>query len=290
MKFLPLTFIWLFCSSLLLAQAPLDFFPHHLGDIWEYWVDAGPGGLITKQNEITKDSLGNNGRYYLETSWFGKFVVDTTTFEVFKLYGTLDKLYKLDADSGDSWIVWEDSTSQFQFIAVISGIFEDTLFNQPVIIKIIDYFYYTIGAPESLWTQTDYISSNFGLIQRDLDQTYPAYFLRGALIDSTLFGTVSSIAKWENFEIPNIFSLQQNYPNPFNPTTTIQYNLLIAADAELTIYDLLGRKIETLVNTKQNAGNYRIEFNGSSLSSGIYLYRFNVNNKTILTRKMILLK
>ena len=50
------------------APSPLDFFPHHLGDLWEYWWQEIPPGYIIVQNEITKDSLGNDGLYYIETT------------------------------------------------------------------------------------------------------------------------------------------------------------------------------------------------------------------------------
>jgi hypothetical protein len=210
-------FIGMFITGIILAQEPLDFFPHHLGDVWEYWLDAGPGGYIIQQNVITKDSLGNDGRYYIETSWFGKFVVDTTTFEVFKLYGTLDKLYKLDADSGDSWIVWEDSSGGAHTIglAVVVDLFQEIIFNHIVTIKVIAYYDYEIGAPESLWTQNLYLASDFGLVQADVELSAPYYFLRGAIIDSILYGNVTSINKSnkrESSKLPENFTLHQSIP------------------------------------------------------------------------------
>ncbi len=85
-------------------------------------------------------------------------------------------------------------------------------------------------------------------------------------------------------------TLHQNYPNPFNPTTTIQYELPVAAKVELTVYDLLGKEVTRLVDAKHSTGTYRVEFDGSGLSSGIYLFRLKINNEAVLTRKMILLK
>lgn len=89
--------------------------------------------------------------------------------------------------------------------------------------------------------------------------------------------------------MPYQFSLDQNYPNPFNPTTTIRYQLAEAGAVQLKLYDVLGRVVATLVNERQEAGQYETRFNASSLSSGIYFYTIRAGNK-IATKKMMLLK
>ena len=85
------------------------------------------------------------------------------------------------------------------------------------------------------------------------------------------------------------FTLEQNYPNPFNPLTTIRYSLPSEGSVELTVFDVFGSKIETLINQRQPAGNYSIDFNASHLSSGIYFYRLSAGNLS-QTKKLILLK
>ena len=87
----------------------------------------------------------------------------------------------------------------------------------------------------------------------------------------------------------NKFDLQQNYPNPFNPGTTIGYSIPEASNVKIEIYDVLGNKIQTLVDDNKSAGNYSVNFNGSELSSGIYFYRLSAG-QFIQTKKMILLK
>lgn len=79
------------------------------------------------------------------------------------------------------------------------------------------------------------------------------------------------------------------YPNPFNPSTTIEYSLPKESKVKLEIYDILGRKVITLVNKTQIAGTHYLTFNASNLSSGIYFYRIDAGKYT-LVRKMILLK
>ncbi|MEX0685303.1 MAG: T9SS type A sorting domain-containing protein [Balneolales bacterium] len=85
------------------------------------------------------------------------------------------------------------------------------------------------------------------------------------------------------------FELEQNFPNPFNPTTTIQYNLVEDVRVNLEVYDILGRKVSTLVDEEQSVGSYRAVFDGAGMASGIYLYRLQAGDFTE-TGKMTLTK
>ncbi len=88
---------------------------------------------------------------------------------------------------------------------------------------------------------------------------------------------------------PTSYSLS-NYPNPFNPTTTISYELPITNYVELSIYDPIGQRVEILVDKKQSAGDYQVEWNGRGFASGIYLYRIKTEDGYVESRKMILIK
>jgi hypothetical protein len=88
---------------------------------------------------------------------------------------------------------------------------------------------------------------------------------------------------------PKQFALEQNYPNPFNPTTLISYQLPVASEVSLKVYDVLGKEVATLVNERQEAGTYHFNFNASSLSSGVYFYRIKAGN-FVSTKKMMLVK
>ncbi len=92
-----------------------------------------------------------------------------------------------------------------------------------------------------------------------------------------------------NTEIPKAFSLSQNYPNPFNPTTNIKFAIPKAGSVKLTIFDMLGKEIETLVNEELHAGTYEYEWNGINLSSGVYFYKLTAGNSTE-TKKMLMVK
>ena len=97
--------------------------------------------------------------------------------------------------------------------------------------------------------------------------------------------------------IPNNLKLYQNYPNPFNPTTILSWQLEIRSIVKISIYDVLGREVTTILNEEQPAGEYEIEFDASeyNLSSGIYFYELSIGSfgKTkdnALHRKMVLLR
>ena len=90
-------------------------------------------------------------------------------------------------------------------------------------------------------------------------------------------------------DIPQEFTLENNYPNPFNPSTAISYHLKENCDLELSIYDMDGKIVETLVNDNISAGNHTVNWDASGLSSGVYLYRLKTDN-FIETKKMVLMK
>ena len=102
-------------------------------------------------------------------------------------------------------------------------------------------------------------------------------------------GGVTSTIKTINLSPPQTFELGQNYPNPFNPTTIISYELPANDMVRLEIYDILGRKIETLLSERQNAGNHSVPFNASNLSSGVYFYRLSAGS-FVQTKKLMLIK
>lgn len=95
-------------------------------------------------------------------------------------------------------------------------------------------------------------------------------------------------------EVPEAFNADPNYPNPFNPSTTVRYALPEASDVQVTIYNIQGQQVRALVQDRQEAGYYRVTWDGRddagrAVSSGIYFYRF-VSKGLVQTQKMLLLK
>jgi hypothetical protein len=89
--------------------------------------------------------------------------------------------------------------------------------------------------------------------------------------------------------VPTGFELSQNYPNPFNPTTNIDYTLSKASDVKLSVYNLLGQKVATVVDSHMGAGTHSVSFDASKLTSGVYFYRLDAGNFSSV-KKMLLVK
>jgi hypothetical protein len=109
------------------------------------------------------------------------------------------------------------------------------------------------------------------------------YFLIDSFEDTTIVGVEDEPS------LPKSFHLSQNYPNPFNPTTSIKYSVLSTQQINLTVYNILGQKVKTLVDEEKFPGEYTISFDGLNLSSGIYFYRLTAGQYSE-TKKMILQK
>lgn len=90
-------------------------------------------------------------------------------------------------------------------------------------------------------------------------------------------------------DLPSSFKLEQNYPNPFNPSTKIQFDIPVQSYTEVSVFNILGQRIETLVQDELTAGTHTFTWDATGYSSGIYLYRM-VTGETILTKKMMLVK
>lgn len=137
-----------------------------------------------------------------------------------------------------------------------------------------------------------------------MESSSSSYQIRGAMgeflagvsagsSNSIVVGAINGLGiltgSLEDMEVPKSMVLYQNFPNPFNPVTTIRYSISSPVNVKLKIFDILGNEIRTLVNEYQQRGNYSVQFNGSALSSGIYIYRLEAG-KFISVKKLTLLK
>jgi hypothetical protein len=85
------------------------------------------------------------------------------------------------------------------------------------------------------------------------------------------------------------FSLSQNFPNPFNSTTVVSYELPVASNVRISVFDMLGRMVAELVNERKTPGRYQVRFDGSGLASGVYLYRIQAGS-FVQTKRLLLLR
>ena len=155
----------------------------------------------------------------------------------------------------------------------------------------------TVSRGTTTFTDYDYVISNLFYYQLYYDVR--AYYQpNGSTTDPSFISTFGQIAPsfndnqkqiaFSKQEIPSEYSLT-NYPNPFNPTTTINYQLPENGFVAIKVYDVLGKEVATLVNENKSAGYYKVDFDASRLTSGVYIYTINVNGFA-QSKKMLLMK
>ena len=118
----------------------------------------------------------------------------------------------------------------------------------------------------------------------------PVYYASEIKSDAKVLGKSKAVSlDLSNKLVVKDYDLFQNYPNPFNPATTITYQLPKSGSVTLKIYDMLGKEVMTLVNEQKEMGGYTVQFDASSLASGMYVYQLRAND-FVSTKKMLLLK
>ena len=121
-----------------------------------------------------------------------------------------------------------------------------------------------------------------------LEPSYPDFNNPTGKLFIYSYQKISGVNDSDN-KVVNDFTLYQNYPNPFNPNTNINYTIPNGNFVSITVYDVLGNKIETLVNEYKSAGSYETRFNGENFSSGVYYYQLRSGSR-VFTKKMLLIK
>ena len=122
--------------------------------------------------------------------------------------------------------------------------------------------------------------------QYDRDSPYNSGY---QLLPRKLSDFLTPVGVNDNNNIPTVYAMEQNYPNPFNPTTKINFSLPENGMVTIKIFDVLGREVTTLIHKEMNASNHTVEFDASQLTSGIYLYKIQVND-FVSVKKMMLMK
>ncbi len=279
----------------------LNFYPLNIGNKWvydEYTYIEGNTYHDILIREVTTDSILPNGKNYFQLEEYLYSLsnitysferIDTANGLVYRFYedpGLNDDEYLIEdllADVGDTvWTSREFYDPYFPTVVVEQNTFQKwNLENLRIIYKHLGLGSYTHSLTKDLGL--DSIGYDFDFGNTDV-------ILKGCIIDGEVYGdtTVVSVED-ENPELTTKFSLTQNYPNPFNPTTKISWQSPVGSQQTLKIYDVLGKEVATLVDEFKPAGKYEVEFNASSLPSGIYFYQLRVGS-FIQTKKMVLMK
>jgi len=144
--------------------------------------------------------------------------------------------------------------------------------------------FFVIGFISGMGTTSE--SHNYSFTDKNVESGHYSYRLKQVDFDGKYeYSKIVDVTVTAPFN----FSLSQNYPNPFNPSTTIKYSIPTTEFVTLRIYDLFGQEVTTLVNEQKPQGDYSVNFDGSNLASGVYLYKIKAGNFTD-SKKFVLLK
>jgi hypothetical protein len=124
---------------------------------------------------------------------------------------------------------------------------------------------------------------------KNISEFWASTFDRYSFVNFVVDELVSVDEKLARERTTSKFALEQNYPNPFNPSTEISFQLPVRSLVTLTIFDVLGREIATLINGEKSAGSHTIEWNAASMSSGVYFYQLRAGN-FVATKQLTLLR
>ena len=281
-----------------------DFFPMHIGDLWQYvYYNHDTESLSYFIHKIRKDTLVDGKTYFALYDSSYSYYWDTTVVEFL-------------------WWLREDNEGVLRVLDIHddngNGIYNEALLGDSLEVSYeTEYSSYLQGGAihivrDTMWYVIDndtlftrlvftmggesFHTDKIGITMIWPEQNEPIY-LTGAIINGVTYGTLVGIDDEQNGNQPAKFELLQNYPNPFNPTTTINYVIARSKatrqshelSVRLTVYDILGREVATLVNRKQAPGKYSVQFDASKLSSGIYFYTLRAGEFTA-TKKMILMR
>ncbi len=268
-----------------------DFYPLEARNTWSYQVFYNnypqPTESVITQLGVLRDTLMPNGRIYTRLGHSdalgGTFVrVDSDYVYYFSPYSGNDvPMYNLRAAPGtvDTIVGWN-----LLRMSRVASITAQQIFGSQRMVR--RYLF------DGLVQYEVSLADGFGIVDAldKADGGWPFYAwwsIRGCIIRDTLYGTTVSVP--ENQGLPTRVNLYQNYPNPFNPNTTIKYQIPSKSYVMLTVFDVLGREVESLVNAIEEPGNKSVQWNTANVTSGVYFYQLRAEG-FIETRKMLLVK
>lgn len=296
-------------TTTLYSQVPdsLSYFPHAVGDVWEYydyWSYPQPD-TVRAWTIFDSSDLGNNFVIMRDSTFDGNvisnyYLIDSAQ-NVFRCNQNFISNYygpelKLNANQGHIWVYDKIGPTEF-IVGRIDSVYIDNWYGKVDTVKFMSYFLSEDSTLSGNWTiifQFLYMRG-IGLVWHWGDGAGVGRVLKGAMINGQLYGSLTAIHDIIQRNLhPQSFFLYQNYPNPFNPTTIIKYELAYAGRTRLRVYNTIGQKVAELVDEYRPAGTYEVVWNGTdsegiAVASGIYLCILEIGNKRI-SKKMTLIK
>ena len=267
-------------------------------------VEIGEGEVVVNEIEST-EGWTLNGDAYINMNESGLTLANRTTATGTKAFQV--NYSRTGDEDGNIYI----ETAPISIYGVPSDILVDVLSDSIkhwiyVLLEDARGVEYSVKSSSSLRYndayRTQYLDMD-NLLPADGDQLYPMKVtgIRFRIDDAATTGSLfvdrirviyptwTAIADDVPEMLPSEYRLHQNYPNPFNPLTMISYDIPNAGQVNLSVYDITGNRVATLIQGYQNAGTYKVEFLADHLSTGVYFYRLNAGN-WIDTKKMLIIK
>jgi hypothetical protein len=286
-----------------------EFYPLGIGDTWQHRNQYGE--ISSYQKVVSEDTLLPNGYRYakigvppnfntgfayrrvdslLRVQW--AYPCDTCTQIIDSCGGTAPteiSLYRLGESLGNSW---QDCVNWNGFLGPplikYDGMRTSYVFGQQREIMVFKFGYFDPSINDTIFPVEDLLVRGIGLYKRSFWWSGGYNILTGAIINGIQYGTIVS-SEHVTKTNPKYSLLHQNYPNPFNLSTIIQYDISQTTNAKLKIFNLIGEEVAVLVNEIKTPGEYKVEFNAKSLSSGIYIAVLKTNEAQ-LSKAMLLIK
>ena len=277
------------------------FYPLKIGDLWQYKVtfvlnNTNVDTTYYSFKEVLGDTLMPNGYHYkivseesLDSYEVGDMIiryimVDSVSAKVYEYSEEYENIKgklidSLECQTGDTF---DDGQGM---IYRCEDVFMDTILNYDTECKYINLSMPDIQESHKLAKDIGVYFQNKTFLdgsggKKDFDLVY-------ANVGGKIYGDQPNAISGDKMR-PYLFGLKNNFPNPFNPRTKIQYTLGISGKVQLVIFDVNGKIVATLVNKYQQAGTHIIEFDGSTLASGIYMISLQFKNKRLVKRMVLL--
>ena len=285
------------CTNIIFGETLTDttsvkYIPLAVGNVYKYHFSSSGGMNYDYKCRISRDTIIDLRKYYVFSGYYsGLNRYDSLTGNYYRRSGSGYCSYSPNEILVDSLASRKRDTTKNCVAAPYKRICTDTnngtLFG--IIVKSKSFTQYGFEGSESFTYCTGFGRTNYTI--QDIGG-FGAEWLVGCYINGILYGdtTLTGITNL-NAGIPDKFALYQNYPNPFNPATKIKFDIAGRSVGQtfLSVYDITGREIQTLVNESLQPGTYEVTFDGSSFTSGIYFYQLKAG-EYIGVKKLVLIK
>jgi hypothetical protein len=272
-------------STKIFAQFPLE-----IGNRWDfnnYYVE----NYITHQEEssveiVKKDSIMPNGIKYFLLEGRGSFIpdwvrIDTNWIFIYDTFDSTDNaLFNFSAEVGDSFY-----NNKMGYWVSLNKKDTVTIFNQETVrFSFVSYLGFD-NINEAIFSDKLGLLGGSNYFYGEVNYSV----LSGCIIGDSTYGKLVSVDESSPNTV-SLFNLFQNYPNPFNPNTKIQFFIPEAGKVKIDVFNILGQRVKNLLDKELQSGDYDVDFDGTGLASGMYIYTIEVKKKFFKARKMSLMK